>query len=481
MLSVWIATAWVSVSPLLAAPPVLVSVLPDNGAVDVSKSELIVFTFDQPMDEETLSPGFGTFAGSINFSPSINLSPSWDSESTVLTMEPNEFLGLFTPNTQYTWTLNPPGAFMTLKSAAGDPLAMRTGNFKIAAGGGGGATNSACSPQDFFSDIDGPAIDTKCYGNGDPGGTNRTQGSLFVSRQQNYRQFLPGAPKPAQPRAPDKPFEFNAFALPEPSVTLTSVTVTPPGKPTIALADAGFGGAFSFLEGFDTLAGMDADYPAGSYRFNVVDNTGSKSGSANMPSSAGNIPEITNLTEAQTIDVSKPFLLRWKPFTVSGTSPSLSLTIQGVCSKKIVFIAPNMCVPIELKPTDTSIVIPGGTLRANRRYLARITFSSGDFSTNTMPGYVLGSSVTAETEFPINDPEAMDPGTGGAPPTMSLSADRTQVLVTATLGQAFSLYGSTDLVMWNKLSSGTGAGGTPVFFPIALPRVHHLYYRATVP
>lgn len=434
------------------------------------------------MDEETLSPGFASLVGSISFIPSITLSPSWDSESTVLTMEPDEFFGLFSPGTQYTWTFNPPGAFMTLKSAAGEALAMRTGNFKIAAGGGGGgATNSACSPLDILSDIDGPAIDTKCSGNGDPGGTNQTKGSLFVSRQQDYRQFLPGAPKPAQPSAPDKPFEFNAFALPEPGFLLTSVTVTPPGKPTIALANAGFGGIFSFVEGFDTLAGMDADYPAGLYRFNVVDNSGSKSGSANMPSSAGNIPEITNLTEAQTIDVVNSFLLKWKPLTVSGTSPSLSLTIQGVCSKKIVFIAPNMCVPIQLKPTDTSILIPGGTLRANRRYLARLTFSSGDFSTNAMPGYVLGSSVTAETEFPINDPEATDPGSGGAPPTMSLSADRTQVLVTATLGQAFSLYTSTDLVTWNKLSSGTGAGGTPVSFPIALPRVHHLYYRATVP
>lgn len=120
---------WFGFFPLLAAPPILVSVSPSNGAIDILNSASIEFTFDQPMDEDTLVPGFSGIAASINFSPSINLSPSWNLESTVITMEPDESLGLFTPGTQCTWTFNPAGAFVTLKSAKGEALAMRTGIF----------------------------------------------------------------------------------------------------------------------------------------------------------------------------------------------------------------------------------------------------------------------------------------------------------------------------------------------------------------
>ncbi|MSU36195.1 MAG: hypothetical protein EXS36_14060, partial [Pedosphaera sp.] len=135
------------------------------------------------------------------------------------------------------------------------------------------------------------------------------------------------------------------------------------------------------------------------------------------------------------------------------------------------FLAPNMCVPIELKPTDTSIVIPGNTLRPGRRYRGRLSYSNGDYLTSSLPGYVLGGSVNTDTEFPINDPEARDAGTSdGSPPTMGLSSDRTQVLVTATLGQTFSLYGSTDLVTWSKLSTGIGAGTTAIPFLVPSPR-----------
>lgn len=435
------------------------------------------------MDEDTLVPGVSGFAGSINFSPSITLSPSWNSDSTVLTMESDEFLGLFIPGTQYTWTFNPAGAFFTLTSTGGEALGMRTGTFKIAAGSGGGGVNTpACNPTDILSDADGPSVDFKCYGSGDPGGTNRTTGSMFVSRQLSYTQFSPGAPKPLTPTSSRKPFEFQATVLAEPNVTLSAATITPQGKSAIALVDAGFEGIFDFSQGFDTLAGLDAAYPSSSYKFSVVGNTGSKSGSVNMPSSGGIIPEITNLTEAQTVDTTAPFVLKWKPFSSSGANPSLTLTIQGFCTKKIVFFAPNICVPIQLKPTDTSIVIPGNTLRPNRRYRGRLSYNNGDYSTSTVPGYVLGSSVNSDTEFPINDPEASDPGaSGGSRPILSLSSDLSHVLVSATLGQAFSLYSSTDLVTWSKLSTGTGLGATPAPLLIVLPKVHHQYYRATSP
>ncbi|MSU36194.1 MAG: hypothetical protein EXS36_14055 [Pedosphaera sp.] len=155
--------------------------------------------------------------------------------------------------------------------------------------------------MDILSDIDGLSIDRKCYGNGNPGQTNQLKGSLFVSRQLNYTQFPPGTPKPAKLISPSKPFEFSASALPEPNANLTSATVTPQGKPTVTLTDAGFGGIYTVSQGFDTLADLDAAYPSGSYKFNVVGSSGSKSGSASMPASGGNIPEVTNLTEAQTL------------------------------------------------------------------------------------------------------------------------------------------------------------------------------------
>lgn len=468
-------------SSLNAAPPALVSVSPANGAVNVPATASIVFTFDQPMDEESLVPGFGAFKGSINLSPAIVLAPSWNDDSTVLTMAANEFTGAFQSGTKYTWTFNPAGAFATLKSAAGEAMVSITGEFTIGTGGGGGGTPTAeCSPLDFLNQADGAMIDTDCYSDGGSGGTNAPTGSLTLSRSAHYLQFKAGAPKPGTGEE-QKPFDFGAFARGEPGATVAAISVTPPGRPAVPLASSP-GGFYSHTKEFDTLGALESEFPGGTYAFRVEANTGVKTGNLALPAVSGNIPEITNLAEAQGIDVTKPFVLRWKPFNTSGRFSTLTLTIEGFCSKATVFIAPNYCVPIRLEPTDTSITIPANTLKPSRRYRARLSYSSGDFNTNAIPGYSLVSLASAETFFPINDPNAEEPGGASTDrPTLSISPDGNQLLVTAPLGQGYSLHSSPNFGQWTKFATGTGAGTTPLPTAVPQPRGHHLFFRAEIP
>src|SRR5947207_5383647 len=127
--------------------PTLASVSPAIGATNAAPRGSAVFVFDQAMD--TTTPLLATIGnlviGNYEFSPaSVNLllSGSWGADRRTLTIKPSGPIPL---NTTVTWTLNPAGATVPLKSATGQPLETVTGNYKIASNSGG-SPNEVCPP-----------------------------------------------------------------------------------------------------------------------------------------------------------------------------------------------------------------------------------------------------------------------------------------------------------------------------------------------
>ena len=115
----------------------------------------------------------------------------------------------------------------------------------------------------------------------------------------------------------------------------------------------------------------------------------------------------------------------------------------------VVFQAPDPCVPRELAPTATSIVLPANTLTAGKTY--RATLSFGDvfyFSTNTIPNMSGFSSVSSTTEFEIKTTT----GGGGEPAAPArftgsrmLDNDRPQMTLTGTAGRTYTLQRATRI------------------------------------
>src|SRR6266568_5504746 len=127
--------------------PQLVSVSPAIGATNAAPRDSVVFLFDQTMDTTIpLQATIGTIAiGNYEFTPAtVNslMSGSWGADRRTLTFKPSGPIAL---NTTVSWTLNPAGATVPLKSATGQLLQTFTGNYKIASNSGG-STNETCPP-----------------------------------------------------------------------------------------------------------------------------------------------------------------------------------------------------------------------------------------------------------------------------------------------------------------------------------------------
>jgi hypothetical protein len=104
--------------------PQLASVSPASGATNAAPRDSVVFVFDQTMDTTIpLLATIGTiFIGNYEFTPAtVNslMRGSWGADRRTLTFKPSSPIPL---NTAVSWTLNPAGSTVPLKSATGQPL-----------------------------------------------------------------------------------------------------------------------------------------------------------------------------------------------------------------------------------------------------------------------------------------------------------------------------------------------------------------------
>lgn len=350
--------------------PKLVSVSPAEGSTNAAPRGSVVFVFDQDMERTPLLITVSTnIIGNYQFTPaSVNLlfSGSWSADRRTLTFQPSTFIAL---NTALTWTLNPSNSPAPLKSVTGQPLETITGSFRIASNSGG-SPNEICSPATSAS------------------------GSYVVSK---FVQYL-------QTSALDPILNFG-----NPALFVASV-LSPAGGPAVTGGSlvypsgtsknfVGQVGGFRLTESFTTEAALNAAYVEGSYTMHF-NQTGQPERVITMtlPATLGVIPKIENFAEAQAINATNDFTLRWNAYSPQGSNAVVRVVITDEFANRI-FLAPNSCVPRTLDPSATSVVIPANYLRPGFNYQGQLIFSENFYNSKTDVAQMTGNGFVQRATF----------------------------------------------------------------------------------
>jgi hypothetical protein len=441
--------------------PKVESISPPSGATNISPSRELVFTFDLPMDTNVVPVGsFPPFlVGNYEILPATagaQFQPTWSADGRELRLKP---AGTLPAGTTVTWTLNPIGTTLPLKSAAGKELAKTNGTYRVIANPGAN-TNETCNP----------------------GGTNVvTTGFYTLVKNLAHTHVSSALVVPAD----NGPATFGAFVQspPQPAAPVTNASITFPNGTSGKLTNQF--GSFTHYRSFASETELDTAYPAGSYMMHLTQQGGQEQMvHMNIPASPSSIPIILNFTEAQSIKTTEPFILRWNAFTPSTIGAYINVFISDEFGN-LVFMAPNPCVPRALATTDTAVTIPANYFRPGQRYQGTLQFGSRFyFSTNDIPQMIGNGNLIRSTSFTLN---AADGGsnTGTAPArfiTLRLtSTGQPEMTLSGTAAKSYRVQRSTTLTgaNWTNVgvvtmeTSGMGTitdSQTPLQFP--------LFYRA---
>ncbi len=348
-------------------------VQPASGSVDVPLNASIVITFSEAADDATLiqSSTGDLFIGSLNWSanikqPILNMVASWSPDFKVLTLTYQEDLP---GSSTITWEINPVGSIFSLKD--GD-----TGAFPFANASGS------------FTTMEG--------NNCNPEGVPESFGRMFLSKSLQYVQTSALAPVLDSAL----PAVFAGIVKSPADNAVVAASLKLPNSTAQGLTPAG--GQF-FLSGeFDSQAEMDVAYPAGNYEMTMTRSAPPATVvNMGMTASYPGTPQVSNFPAAQAVNPALDFPLQWGAFSGASGSDAIVVSIQD--GNTTVFEAPDLCVPIELPNTATSIVIPAGTLEAGKVYAATLSFyRSYYFSTNSPAGFLTSGALVKSTQFTIN-------------------------------------------------------------------------------
>lgn len=229
-------------------------------------------------------------------------------------------------------------------------------------------------------------------------------------------------------------YSFQAFVVCSTNNAVTNATVSfKQGGATAVrtLQSVTNGLGLRFEERFPTQSALDAAYPAGS-GFSVVDytntlftaNDGVRKVNLNfwlLPPLAAigqpGTPAVANLAEAQSIDGSGDFVLKWN--SVGSALTLVQLTVLDGQSN-VMFATPLPFTTGALNGTSTSATIPARTLSVGSTFEGHLTaVNTGVPNTNTYAGAVAVAALAKDTVFPLATVSvpaptiAIAPGTGG--------------------------------------------------------------------
>jgi len=232
-------------------------------------------------------------------------------------------------------------------------------------------------------------------------------GSYSVLKTLNYRQTSAQDVAAASIKAD----QFNVTIVSPPSgPAVTNGLLKLPDNSMQALTNQL---GYYVLSGlFDTENALEGSYPSGSYtlRFSQT-NQPERVIPMTIPATPANIPRIVNFDEGQAIDATKDFALQWNAFTPQGPGAFIRLIISDQMGN-LVFLAPNPCVPRDLDPMATSIVIPANYFSAGSTYEASLQFGFTFYnSTNDVPQMAGYGAVQRNTSFSLKAAGAGNPVT----------------------------------------------------------------------
>ena len=182
--------------------------------------------------------------------------------------------------------------------------------------------------------------------------------------------------------------------------SVNTAAVKTPGGSTNTLARVAGEGLLEFEADFATKSLLDSSFAKGTYQFTIVEDDGTNSPSLSLPADAyPNAPHLTNWTAAQSIDAAAGFLATWDPMT-SGTADDFIQFSIADAGGQIIFSTPSAGESGALNGTQTSLLIPAGTLTANQTYSADLMFVNVvGLNTTAYPEVAGVTTYIARTDF----------------------------------------------------------------------------------
>ncbi|HLH55898.1 MAG TPA: Ig-like domain-containing protein [Verrucomicrobiae bacterium] len=377
---------------------------PADGATGVSRSAAVVFTFSGPMNSSSTSAFFQSPPST--FYP---VTSTWSAGNTVLTCTP---MSAFPASTTVDWTVAGLDAGMSFVTATGSFTTGTSGG-----GGGGGGT-----------------------------GTNATTG-FVVSKIYNNVQTNASAPVPMGGFL--GAYSFTASTVLASNRSATSVTMTlPNGSTTQNLTQnpVAHEDYFFFDVSNSTPTSFEAAYPQGNYVFNVTGTPSNLQATLNLPTSMAqpNAPHFTQFSLLQAVDPSKPFTVKWDPFTNGTAADAITLDITDG-GGKTVFATPGPGTNGFLNGTALSEVVPAGTLAVNSSNTAQLIFYRWVSTSNA--NYVTFGYRATSTQIPL---QTVSGGTSATNPVVTHPVWEAKGLgfdVATTPNQPLKVRFTTDLTL----------------------------------
>lgn len=232
---------------------------------------------------------------------------------------------------------------------------------------------------------------------GEVGTSAETDVDLYmVGKGRLYAQDAAGSPV----ADPTTPYFFDSQVVESFGGIVNTATVKPPGVSAKTLTRVDGEGRLELEADFATKALLDSSYAKGTYQFTIDTAHGNRTPSLVLPADAyPNAPHVTNWTAAQSVGAAADFLATWDPMTSGTADDFIQLSIADA-GGQIVFSTPDAGEPGALDGTQTSLLIPAGTLVANQTYSADLMFVNiiGQ-NTTAYPGAVGATTYIARTDF----------------------------------------------------------------------------------
>jgi hypothetical protein len=198
-------------------------------------------------------------------------------------------------------------------------------------------------------------------------GKAQTVGSFAHAKIQNLRQTSSATPILDS----TQPFQFGSFVT-RGTATITSATLTFPGTASPrTYTSIGGGTTFTILDTFATASQLDAAYGSGSYNLMVNTDVGVFSRSLSLFFNFFQFPTAPRLTVPAAnwqngvlvIDSTADYTFTWAPFTGAQANDLIQFSIAN-----------SPVNPPPFPGTQTSYVVPAGTLQPGTEYSANLAF-----------------------------------------------------------------------------------------------------------
>jgi hypothetical protein len=285
-----------------------------------------------------------------------------------------------------------------------------------------------------------------------------------VAKAQQFNQSASGSPT----LLPTNAYSFQSFVIGSTNGVVTNATVKPSNTtPLRQLTSDTNGAVWRFAEYFNSQSSADSVYPGtANYTVTMMTvNDGSHAVALNfyllapiVPISWPTTPTISNLAEAQNIDHTTDFILR---FNATGNSLTIvQLTVSDSASN-LVYSTAGPLQAGALTGASTNAVIPAYMLPPGATLTAHLTAANpGSPNTNSYAGATGVAALSKDTQFSLV--------TRPAPPSpvlkMSVLGMSVSVLATELeTNRNYHLLYSTNAGVWSEMAVTNPVGTSAAF------------------